>query len=600
MNPIPIPFPLGGIDKRRSYQSGDTQTTVGAVNVVPDSSEEGRTRGGVRQGISKAFSENTGAASFLAFVDSTTFSTDTPVRYLVAGSGTSVMRSQSRRVAPVGGSVSYQSYLEAVGGSLGGTGTLLGSGAQSVASRAELLLIADTGEKILEGTNGTMSSGVLTISEDTADVNLADHLLYVEESGCPHITAGVYKITAKTTNTLTVERASGLSHSGNVGSGAISRYFVRKGPKYVDLRNDTSGLFFATKGLAPTGGNVVAIYRDRAVWAEDLLWYMSRAGDVYDYDFGADINDIGRAVAGSNSAAGQPGRPIIAMAPAGDDYLVMFAEDATFVMRGDPNDGGRLDTLSRQIGCVDKNAWEFGPEGELYFLSKEGLYVIPYGAGAKPIAISNRRLPRELRSADRDNFTTSIVYDSHNNGLFVFVTPRNTGDGYHWWYDIETQSFWPLEFADDTHQPVAAVAFGPNPTQARQVFIACKDGYVRVLGDGGDDDGGSIESHVILGPFPGGESVDLEAMLVSLVVTLGEGSGAVTCELYRGDSAEEAADNAIAGASPFYSSPLTAGRSGQKYPRMRCAAWCMKLKSSVKWSFESLSAKMLPSGLQRL
>jgi len=259
--PVEIPFPIGGLDKRRSFQTESPQTTVGSVNVVPDSQEEGRTRGGVRSGLAKTFPEQLPKTPlFLAIIDSPTYETDQPVRYLVVGNETHVYRSRSIKTEIIETATSYSQYLELITGDLGtGSGTVLSSNV-SVTTRAGFMLIADIGPKIIDGVNGTVSGGVLTISEDTAEVDIEDHVLFVETSGCPAIETGAYQITSKTTNTLTLAAGSDVV----VGTGAVSVYSVRKGAKYIDLEEGTSGLFLATRGIAPLGATVVAMYRDRA------------------------------------------------------------------------------------------------------------------------------------------------------------------------------------------------------------------------------------------------------------------------------------------------------------------------------------------------
>jgi len=599
-----IPFPFSGLDKRRGLEMDVMDTTVHSVNVVPDDQISGRMRGGVRGGMSRRYPSNVaGNPSFLVVMESDEAKSNEHVRHLIAGSGSHLYRSRSNKIV-TGDTTSYDDYLEPVTGNIGaGTNVVLGDAISvAVHTGSQIVLIADQGPPIIDGASGTMASGVLTISESTTDVNTTDHIAFIVSSSCPYVRTGAYKINSLGATTLTLDQTT-IPAPASIGNGDVATYQVRKGNKFVDLKNGTSGLFEATTGTAPQGCSLVTIYRDRAVWVQDNLWYMSRQGDIYDYDYGADIDDYGRAIAGSLAEAGQAANPILALAPFGDDFLLMFGEDQTWVMRGDPAYGGQIDNLNRMVGCVDTNAWCYGPNGNVYFLSKEGVFAI--GAGAQPggSPVSNARLPRDLKDADRDNFNTTLVYDSQDNGIWIFVTPKDGTAGEHYFFDIDSTSFWKIQFANNDHQPVAAANYSSNPPTNRQVVVLSRDGFVRTIdGTDADDDTSTanIASELVIGPFRGGEQINFDGVLAQIMTTLGAGSGSVTIEIYKGVDAESAASAAIAGTSPSWTSTLGAGRNRSRYPRVRGSSFCIRLSSTDVWAFESLAVGLHPAGMQRI
>ena len=601
MNVNDIPFPLAGIDTRRAFQAEDVSTTVQAINIVPNGQIENRMRGGVRYGLSRRYPDQLNEIPlFMAVVESDTSVSGEPVKFLVVGGRNFIYRSRSQRNED--STISYFDYLELISGDIGSGQTSLSATASvAVHTGRQLVLIADGAQPIIDGTNGSLASAVLTISEDTGDVDVDDHIAYLVKSGCPGIQVGAYEISSKTSNTLTLNVSTLTT---GVGNGTVEEYQVRKGNKYVDLKNGTSGLFLATTGVAPQGANLVAVYRDRIVWIMDNLWYMSRQGDPYDYDYGADAEDLGRAIAGSIAEAGQAPRPINAIAPFEDDFMLMWAEDSTWVMRGDPAQAGQIDQISQLVGCVDKHAWCYGANGEAFFLSKEGLCYVPPGAN-QVVMLSEERLPNDLRDADKENFVTILEYDTEEGGVYIFITPKLQGvEGQHWYFHGKSKSFWKLKFGNNQHQPMAVVNYSSDPTRKRQTVLACRDSFIRTF-DGTDTDDEneqvSIASELVLGPFQGHEQINFEGIVARLLATTAEDSGSITIELYRGSSAEEAADRAIAGTGADWSETFTGGRSNVKYPRVRCAAFCVRMVStSSVWAFESLSVGVVPKGAQRI
>ena len=81
------------------------------------------------------------------------------------------------------------------------------------------------------------------------------------------------------------------------------------------------------------------------------------------------------------------------MAAVGYDFLLMFSEQSTWVLRGDPAFGGQLFNLSRKVGCVSPEAWCYGPDGEICFLSKDGIYVVSPDMSSPPVSLSDGRMP---------------------------------------------------------------------------------------------------------------------------------------------------------------------------------------------------------------
>ncbi len=388
-----------------------------------------------------------------------------------------------------------------------------------------------------------------------------------------------------------------LTLSGTIANGSVS-YRIVKCPKFFNPDASTAEAITPTAGFIPYDAGLVQVYRDRLVWTNGRQWYMSRQGDIGDYDYSADLADAGRAVAGELSDTGQPADPVIALVPGGFDYLVFFSEDTTWVLRGDPAMGGRLFNVSRTVGCVDSAAWCYGPQGEIYFLSKHGLCVLPPDMSQPPMMLSEKKLPKEMQGADRQNYSTTLAFDQQHRTVGIFITPRTGGSGSHWLFNTDTQSFWRLEFANPDHQPVEAISFSGTPARPRRIVMACRDGYVRQI-NGSSDDGTAITSWVVMGPYKMSDVPSVEGLLNELAGTLSIESGTVTLTVFTGESAQEAVSKATSNTAPVFSTTFSSGRSRTIRPRVRGLYFCVRLTATAQWSFEGFSADVVPMGRRR-
>lgn len=606
-----IPFPLGGVDERRGYKASEPQTTRLGKNVVPDDSSESRTRGGSRPGLTKRYSTPLdGQPQYLVRVSA---GEDTRVyEYLVAGTAQNVFLGKSTP----SGTVLPITYTEGLAPLSGDIQTEAGV---DLMTEANVVLVVDefdlaavdraavveyAGKVVIGAQDSVLRSGSGTVGTNSLDdvsvpnwttigIDIAIHWVDITSTD-PNVRNGTYRIASVASGNITLAANPMLT---GVGPANVT-YVIRVGVRLLDPEQPNISLLNPTGGFAPVGADAVAVYRDRLVWAIGRTWFMSRQGDPGDYDYGADPEDPARAIAGNASDAGQPADPIVAMAAAGFDYLVIFAENSIWNMRGDPGFGGQLFNVSRTVGCVSAKAWCYGDSTDIFFLSKNGLYYLPPNASGVPEALSPDKLPRELRGIDRDNHFVTLAYDPEDVGVLIFVVPRTGDKGQHWWFDIDTKSFWPIELANNSHQPIDAVTFGGSPARVRRVVLACFDGFLREW-TGANDDGVPISSCLVLGPYMLSQVEDTEGIVSELVSTLDEDSGVVSIGVFTGDSAEEASAAAIDGSSPLFSVNVSGGRSFTIRPRLRGVAMCLRLDSVNQWAFEGAFARVAGLGKRR-
>jgi len=483
----------------------------------------------------------------------------------------------------------------------GGSVQLASDRLLTAAARGNSLYIADVGYIKHAGTDGTISTATL---DDTGGRDWRDPVIdtdddVVELYNCTGPTAGVYAIASVAGDGSTVTLGS------SPGNGTCS-YRVTRGPKIYNHTADTLTAWMATTaGAVPVACPLVCTYRDRLVLAggeiTPTVWYMSRQGDPLDWDFTIDLDDYQRPMAGTTADAGQIALPIRALAPFSDDQLVFGCPHALYVLRGDPATGGVIDLVSQQIGIVDKHAWTYGPQSELIFMSYDGLYVLPPGADTVPVSLSRERIPEELLRLNPDQATIQLEYDSRHRGVHIFLTQTNYTGQYHYWYDWELKSFWPIA-VPSADEPTAMVRHVSRSGLDADVILGTRSGTLKKFNAKHFSDGTTaISSHVVYGPFrPGGG--DYSAGLVSeMIGTIGENGGEVDWAIKHGESSQAAVSGTTM-ASGSWAEQTHGGRQYTVRPRVRGGSLILRLANGDNyqpWSIERVSLVTRPLGKQR-
>jgi hypothetical protein len=464
--------------------------------------------------------------------------------------------------------------------------------------RGQKLYIADWAEPRYVSTSttaGTLSSSVLDDTNVTSwnalGIDPHDDVVVIS-SGAGGTTDGTYQITS-------VHDTNGVTLATNPGNGTCA-YRIERAPKVFDPSAGTLAIWAATalKGQVPTGCPLISRYRDRIALAGALVaphvWYQSRLGDPDDWDYSQ--TDVARAVAGTTAEAGRVGEPITAQIAHSDEYLVYGCPQSVWVMAGDAAYGGKLNAASQNVGIIDAGAYARGPQGELYFLSSSGLYVLPSGS-SQPQEISRNPLPRDLQFIDANSHTILLAYDHRARGIHIYLTPDESKTIKHWWFDLPTKSLWPLTMVGN-HEPFSLLAYNTETNEGYVVLLGTRNGYVRRYRETFEtDEGTAITSYVVIGPIPGGNELS-EGVLSELECTKAEDCGEIDWSILAGDSGE-------AVLSATASQTGTFARDGIQYtvrPRVRGKALAIKLANgeSRRWALETLAITMLEAGRKRL
>lgn len=324
----------------------------------------------------------------------------------------------------------------------------------------------------------------------------------------------------------------------------------------------------ADPGVDAPGENHGAdcIYRDRFIRPVSQAIYGSRQFTYTDWSLSSDISDVGRAWAPIQlSEAGELGGAIVALVPHKDAYLLAATSSSLWVVQGDPNAGGSLRNISRDVGMVGPRAWCRDHLDRYYFLSSHGLYTVS-ASGEGLQALSEDVVPDQLLGLNEDDEPvpdedTVLEYDHETRGVYIHIPTAEVS----WLYETEEQGFWPF-----------------------------KVGYE--------------SSHVAIGPLQMNDKETYGRLLRMHGITAAS-SADVTWRVLVGDTAEEVSANAktaiealVAGnpvANIHSSGTWTAGVNHRRYPRARGIFMILLLSSSGNWGWEGAVAVFEPSGKWR-
>ena len=422
--------------------------------------------------------------------------------------------------------------------------------------------IADYGDVKAEETGSTISTSGLVVKVLGVDltglsIDIAEHVIELYDVGESTTIAGMYTIASVALNSSDTDVTLDVVCNDGATAGSAS-IRIGRGPKVYNPAaaagqrlNHFVSTTISTKGSPPFGNASVARYNDRLSFAVDQfsphLWWQSRQGDPTDFDYFPAANDVQRAVAGQSSEAGAIGDQIIAQIVHSDDYMIYASPSSMYVLRGDAAYGGRIDNISRSVGITGRDSYCFGPEGELIFLTPDGIYTNARGVAAPIQSVSREKIPRELLQVNTGTHHISMVYDVMERGIHFIVSGIVSGtESFHFFVSWPFKGFMPVDFADG-HDPFALWDYTGVTVSARGTLLGCRDGFIRQHSFTTSlDDTGNVKSMAALGPEYLGNDQTREGILKTLSVGLDEASADVKATIIVGENHAQAMDRANA------------------------------------------------------
>lgn len=410
------------------------------------------------------------------------------------------------------------------------------------------------------------------------------------------------------TSAFTAAASSGSRSLSNtapfiLSAGLFSKVYFTDGISYRvwDGSDNTVTDWTPTAGSLPgTDGTsvprLIAMWRSRIVLSglrtDAHNWFMSRLGNANDFDYDPAEQDKIQAVAGGTGKVGTIGAPINSLMPYTDDVLLIGTDSSIHAMSGDPADGGVLDTLSTSTGTAFGQPFTMDSYGNLYFFSSRGsIHMIAAGGGA-PQSLTEGNIDPELRSVDLNTSFVRMAFDDSQLGLYVFISPFSAGATTHYFFDLRTKGWFPISFANTSHNPFAVSVFDGDDPDDRVVLLGGEDGRIRKLDKSvSNDDGTAISSYVLLGPIKAEGNKPF--VLSELQAHLDLNSSSMRYEVVVADTPERAILN-IAGTFTG-DGTFSAGLSPTHNPRKRGYWGYIKVgdtSSSSPWAFEYLRARL--------
>ncbi len=460
------------------------------------------------------------------------------------------------------------------------------------AQMGQKLYIADYSGARVTGTDGVVAGTDLDdVGDDhdwtTFSISTDDDVVVVT-NGTGTVVDGTYKISSIAATSITL--------ATSIGTGNCT-YRIERAPKIYDPEADTLAQWTATTGQVPAGCPLIERYLGRIFLGGQEIaphaWFASRQSAPLDFDFSQE--DSQRAVLGTSSAAGVPGDPLTALIAHNDDYLIMACRNNMWRLKGDPAYGGSLGNVSQTIGIVGPKAWCSGPEGELIFLSLDGIYILAPGGTTDPIALSRDRLPQEFKNLDPVSMTISMEYDIHSRGIHVYLTSTSSNSRSHWWIDWATKTFWPVTLQSD-HEPTATCQLQGFAVEDDGVILGGRDGTLRRNSKLAETDVGTVfATSVLIGPI-GLSSDMLEGSIRIMNAILAVGSADVTWSLQPGSTFESCLT-----ATSQDSGTWAAGQNDAEYPACRGQAYALLITgtSGRKWAMEQITTVVAQAGRRR-
>lgn len=243
----------------------------------------------------------------------------------------------------------------------------------------------------------------------------------------------------------------------------------------------------ASKGSVPGVMSACAMYRARMVVAGGNMWYASRIGAYDDFDYGGDMADPSRPVAGNLALAGREGEDVTAIAAIADSMMYVSTRRSLWRVSGEVTQS--LSQVSETLGIISRDAWCW--DGiRFWFVGDEGLYSI--AVGEPPVCMTSHL---------KDVFTgwneATLVFDAERGGIHIFGNDRS-GSAADWFYDISNKAAWKVSYPTAIRPYCGGLAMldGKN-----RVVFRCADGMWRYWDENQlNDDGVDIVSVLSVGP----------------------------------------------------------------------------------------------------
>ena len=210
--------------------------------------------------------------------------------------------------------------------------------------------------------------------------------------------------------------------------------------------------------------------------------------------------------------------------------------------------------------------------------------------------MSREKLPQRLLDVSGDNYLIQLAYDIRFRSVHIYLTDIESSLRNHYWFNVETGSFWPINFISSGVEPFKLLSWTSSVSGEEHVIIGGRDGILRRFGrEFSTDDGIAIVSEALLGPIRLSSSDHEDGILSEMVASIAEGSGVVRWNILVADTVESAITT-----SPSASGVWKSGLNHTDRPRVRGTSFFLQLLGAAPWEIERITATRGRGGRKRL
>lgn len=329
--------------------------------------------------------------------------------------------------------------------------------------------------------------------------------------------------------------------------------------------------------------------------------FKSKNGDPEDFAYGG--TDPGDAVAFNNSNVGEVGAAVRALVRMHENRMGFGCDKEFWALVGDPATDGELTQISSKIGIAGPRAWCGGEGREIFWLDRGGFYAMSPNAFNidRTARISEFKLDRTLNSLDLDNLDIEMQYNTRRHGIDIFLTPRDGGEPFGYFWDQRDNAFNP-DFYPDEMGAIASHHWKTDDLEDGLILIVGDDGYVRWFDPNSMwDDETPIDSSIVIPMRTGMASTHLST-LERMDIMLGPDTTGLNVEVL----AHRDPHQMLNGQSKVFEVTLTGGGPNTIIQRALGSALWIRVKSHLtdrikkqRWSIQEIEADMGEGGRSR-
>lgn len=288
------------------------------------------------------------------------------------------------------------------------------------------------------------------------------------------------------------------------------------------------------------------IWRGRAQLANypgnQAAIFIAKAGDPTNWTTGGGDPTRAFSLDGSN-ALGVAADAITAIQPVSDAICFYGCATRAYYFTGDPGVDGIFREVPDKGGILGPRAICRGTEGRVFGMSANGVRMWAFSQGGLSGSqlITDKRVSKIIDRVSTLDTALELNFEAATGWVHIFLHPKNGEQGTHLIFDVQDNTFFPVEY------PQTPIAWGPfvacetvgQEFDDKRILLGCRDGVIRRFVTGRpDDDGNAIR---VRGRMPIVESEDgnRETLVTEVAATAAKGSGPVVFSIRTADSAAQ-------------------------------------------------------------